>query len=178
MDYGDGGAGTDGREGTTPSGPGRGRRATGPTPSRRSVTGSTTTKGSDRGGAGQGPFKHAVMRADTDGMSTWNVVVGHFLTRNEVASLTGLPAGQVRTDASLLRIGSALSSEEVYPACQFDRAGHTLPSLDEMLERMGEVPPFEIACMLSTPAEELGGKTPAAWLHAGGDLDRVVHLAA
>lgn len=117
--------------------------------------------------------------ADGEHMSEWNVIAGHFLTRDEVAHLTGMGPRQVSTDASLLRIASRVSNVETYPAFQFDQEGKPACGLEEILVRLGaSMGAFEIAALLSMPAAGLGGRSPISWLREGGSVERVIRLVA
>ncbi len=112
-------------------------------------------------------------------MSDWNVVSGHFLTRTEVARLTGLDPVEVVAHPALLRIACQVSRVETYPAFQFDASGSPVPGLGEVVGALAaSLSSLEIAALLSTPATELGGRIPIAWLREGGSPERVLRLVA
>ncbi len=112
-------------------------------------------------------------------MSDWNVISGHFLTRSEVAQLTGLAPAEVVSHPALLRIACQVSQVETYPAFQFDADGRPVACLAQVLPRLaGALTPLEVAALLSTPSSELGGRIPIAWLRDGGPAERVLRLIA
>ena len=112
-------------------------------------------------------------------MSDLSVTSGHFLTRAEVARLTGFPPVEVVAHPALLRITCRISGAETYPAFQFDESGAPAAGLGEVVRVLSEsLSLLEIAALLSTPADELGGRLPIAWLRDGGSADRVLSLVA
>lgn len=112
-------------------------------------------------------------------MSDWSVITGHFLTRAEVARLTGLSTAEVVTRPGLLKITCRISGAEAYPAFQFDASGRPVSGLGDVVGGLaGRLTELEIAALLSTPADGLGGRVPIAFLRDGGSTRRVLGLVA
>lgn len=112
-------------------------------------------------------------------MSDWNVIAGHFLTRDEVVRLTGLPPIEVARHPALLRLECRVSEVETYPAFQFDRDGRPVVGIEVVLAGLASLlSPIEVAGFLSMPAPGLGGRAPINWLRDGGSTERVFGLVA
>lgn len=110
-------------------------------------------------------------------MSSWNETHGHFLTRDEVAIITGMSSDDVVGSPALVRIDGAL--EEVYPAAQFLVDGSPTVGIDAVVTELStRLAPRDIAAFLTCPNIALGGKSPIAWLQAGGAVHRVTRLSA
>jgi len=104
------------------------------------------------------------------------VLVGHFLTRNQVARRVGIAATEVVDRPDLLRIGGTWL-EEVYFAFQLDKAG-VRQSLGIVVAHLRRVFDDEaIADWLVRPHPALSTTTPLAWLASGGASDRATAAA-
>lgn len=120
------------------------------------------------------------MRAATDAL--WSQQWGAMLDGSQVVELLGLK-GQ-RTLASLTRRRHLLAlpssgGQLVYPAFQFGRDGRPYPALPAILAEFTKamVQPYTLASWLKSPQRLLEGKSPAAWLEAGGDQALVIEAA-
>ena len=94
---------------------------------------------------------------------------GHFMTREEVATLMHCDAADLPRRDDLLSFGGRIVGEEVYPACQFDPGGLPTPGMDEVLARLEDFDPAEVVAFCSVPLPSLGGFTPIDWLRRGGE---------
>jgi hypothetical protein len=104
------------------------------------------------------------------------VLVGHFLTRNQVARRVGIAPWEVVHRPDLLRIGGTWL-EEVYFAFQFDKAG-VRQSLGMVVAHLRRVFDDEaIADWLIRPHSSLSTTAPLAWLASGGSPDRTIAAA-
>lgn len=104
------------------------------------------------------------------------MLVGHFLTRRQVARKLSIELGEVIDRPDLLRIGGTWL-EEVYFAFQFDArtVRRSLGGVVAHLRR--EFVDESIADWLVRPHVTLGSVTPLAWLAAGGSGHQVIHAA-
>jgi hypothetical protein len=100
------------------------------------------------------------------------VLVGHFLTRSQVAHLVAIDSREVVQRPDLLRIGGTWL-EEVYFAFQFDTSG-VRPSLGVVVADLRRVFDDEfIADWLVRPHGALSSTTPLAWLASGRPSEQV-----
>jgi len=101
------------------------------------------------------------------------VLVGHFLTRSQVARRIAIDGREVVERPDLLRIGGTWL-EEVYFAFQFDTRG-VVQSLGVAVSHLRRAYDDEsIADWLVRPHAALSSATPLAWLAAGGSGDQVL----
>lgn len=100
------------------------------------------------------------------------VLVGHFLTRDQVACRVSIESQEVVQRPDLLRIGGTWL-EEVYFAFQFDTRG-VRQSLGIVVANLRRVFDDEfIADWLVQPHAALSSDSPLAWLASGGSRERV-----
>jgi hypothetical protein len=100
------------------------------------------------------------------------VLVGHFLTRRQVARRVAIDSKEVVQRPDLLRIGGTWL-EEVYFAFQFDNNG-VRQSLGVVVAHLRRVFDDEsIADWLVRPHGELSSITPLVWLASGGSSEQV-----
>jgi hypothetical protein len=100
------------------------------------------------------------------------VLVGHFLTRRQVAYRVAIDSREVMQRPDLLRIGGTWL-EEVYFAFQFDTSG-VRQSLGVVVANLRRVFDDEfIADWLVQPHGALNSTTPLAWLASGGSSEQV-----
>lgn len=105
-------------------------------------------------------------------MSTWP-------GEHEVAALLGVEVEEVQR---LLTLGDLVSvprmgTIHVFPPCQFTPDGTVVPGLRELIPRFpADYHPLDVQSVMSTPAEELAGSTPAEWLVGGGEIAKVEKL--
>jgi hypothetical protein len=100
------------------------------------------------------------------------VLVGHFLTRRQVARRVVIDSEEVVQRPDLLRIGGTWL-EEVYFAFQFDNSG-VRQSLGVVVAHLRRVFDDEsIADWLVRPHGELSSTTPLVWLASGGSSEQV-----
>ena len=112
-----------------------------------------------------------------NGFVSGPVLVGHFLTRRQVARRVAIDSEEVVQRPDLLRIGGTWL-EEVYFAFQFDTSG-VRQSLGVVVAHLRHVFDDEsIADWLVRPNGELSSTTPLAWLASGGSSDRVTTASA
>jgi hypothetical protein len=105
------------------------------------------------------------------------VLVGHFLTRRQVARRVAIDSEEVVQRPDLLRIGGTWL-EEVYFAFQFDTSG-VRQSLGVVVAHLRRVFDDEsIADWLVRPHGELSSTTPLAWLASGGSSEQVTTASA
>lgn len=101
------------------------------------------------------------------------------LTADEAASRLGVTVQQVRDrirDRSLA--DRAFGAERRFPSWQFLDSG-VIPHLGEVLRALpAGAHPLTVEGFMTTPNDELDGMTPAHWLAAGRDVDRVLRCAA
>lgn len=112
-----------------------------------------------------------------NGLMPGPVLVGHFLTRTQVARRVGIATTEVVDRPDLLRIGGTWL-EEVYFAFQLDTSG-VRQSLGTVVAHLRRVFDDEaIADWLVRPHPDLSTTTPLAWLASGGSSDRATAAAA
>ncbi len=111
-------------------------------------------------------------------MRHWVESHGHFLTRNEVAELTGLAVAEVAGNPAFVA-WPGWSTEETYPAAQFHADGRPTPGVEDLMSALGdEADHGDLIAFLTTSLPALGGQTPFGWLQAGGEVHRVIKQAA
>ncbi|MEN8238080.1 MAG: hypothetical protein ABFR53_02635 [Actinomycetota bacterium] len=100
------------------------------------------------------------------------ILVGHFLTRTQVARRAAIDRKEVVDRPDLLRVGG-IWLEEVYFAFQFDTNGvrQSLGVVVASLRRLFD--DESIADWLVRPHGALSSATPLAWLAAGGSREQV-----
>jgi hypothetical protein len=106
-----------------------------------------------------------------------SVLLGHFLTRREAASLAGLDAVKLVTRRDLLRIGGR-SLEKVYFAFQFGPDGVRADISSVAASLVGQWDHLTIAHWLSRENVRLDGLTPLGWIDGGRDTSHVIAAAA
>jgi hypothetical protein len=112
------------------------------------------------------------VRTNDEGAIGGFVLVGHFLTRSQVARRVEIRGDEVVERPDLLRIGGTWL-EEVYFAIQFD-ATRVIQSLGIAVAHLRRAYDDEsIADWLVRPHAALSSATPLAWLTAGGSGDQV-----
>lgn len=116
--------------------------------------------------------------------AAWTNHLGPLLDTKQVQELLGVRSRQAVSDLSSRRRLLALphsGRRVVYPAFQFAASGRpleALPSvLTEFVDRRAAASPWTIASWFVTPQSLLGGWTPARWLKARRDPEKVA-LAA
>lgn len=88
------------------------------------------------------------------------------------------PADVARS-RSLVACPGMLEGEETYPAAQFHEGGSVTPGLDAVAAALGDdVDALDLVAFLTCPLPALGGQTAFGWLQAGGDVRKVIRLAA
>jgi hypothetical protein len=112
--------------------------------------------------------------------SAWNAL-GPFYSTTGVCRLLGGVSRQAVEDRRRRQRLVALRTEEgawVYPAFQFDDRNRPVPSIVAAFHRLagGRVGAWTAAAALLGPQPELGGRSIAAFLAAGGDEAVVVDL--
>lgn len=113
------------------------------------------------------------MTVNTNGATHGYVLVGHFLTRTQVARRVAIDNDEVLHRPDLLRIGGTWL-EEVYFAFQFDSGG-VIQTLGRAVAQLRRAYDDEsIADWLARPHSALSSTTPLAWLAAGGSGDTFV----
>lgn len=99
---------------------------------------------------------------------------------SEVAELLHKDAAHVRrmlSDRRLMAIAQT-GEQSAYPRWQFVN-GNVLPGLRKVLAAFpSEYHPLDIQEWMTTPSEELGGRSPQRWLATGGPASRIVELAS
>lgn len=117
-----------------------------------------------------------VATVSDNGLLPGPVLVGHFLTRNQVARRAGIATTEVLDRPDLLRIGGTWL-EEVYFAFQLDKAG-VRQSLGIVVAQLRRVFDDEaIADWLVRPHRDLSTTSPLVWLASGGSSDRATAAA-
>lgn len=110
-------------------------------------------------------------------MRHWVESHGHFLTRNEVAGLTGLAVAEVVGNPDFVAWPGP-DTEETYPAAQFHEGGSATPGIAELTQALGDgADAGDLVAFLTTPLAGLSGQTPLGWLQKGGEIGRVIKLA-
>jgi hypothetical protein len=105
------------------------------------------------------------------------VLVGHFLTRRQVARRVAIDSREVVQRPDLLRVGGTWL-EEVYFAFQFDTSG-VRQSLGMVVAHLRRAFDDEsIADWLVRPHPDLSTTTPLAWLASGGSSEQVTTASA
>lgn len=102
------------------------------------------------------------------------------LPTSEVSALLNRAASNVRRSAGtgdLYAIPAAAGREREFPAWQFvDR--WPLRGLREVIAMLpAAMHPLSIEGFMTSPQEELDGRTPVQWLSTGGEVEEVVALA-
>ena len=111
-------------------------------------------------------------------MRHWPETHGHFLTREEVAGVTGMPISEITGNPALIASRGPYSGIETYPAAQFDGEGAPTPGIDAVAGALGaDVDTWDVIAFLTCPLPGLGGQTAFGWLQAGGDVSKVIRLA-
>ncbi len=109
---------------------------------------------------------------------TFNEFRGHFLTRDEAASVSHCSPDVLTAHPDVLFVGGFQPDGEVYPALQFGRDGSPTPGLGALARRLSpRMADAEIASFCTHPLRSLGGKSPIDWLRSGGTLDKAVSAA-
>jgi hypothetical protein len=110
-------------------------------------------------------------------MRICDTYTGHFLTRQEVAELTGLTAAEVAVSPVLLSCGGVLG-EETYPERQFLPGGRPTPAMGQLRAAFATtMAPSDLVAYMTSTQPALG-RSPLEWLQAGGSVDSVVRSAA
>jgi hypothetical protein len=116
--------------------------------------------------------------------AAWKDHLGPLLDGEEVRSILGVRSRQAVSDLATRRRLLALPQSGrrvVYPAFQFGPTGRPFEALPRVLAefstRRAAESRWTIASWFVTPQAVLDGRTPAQWLRAGRDPERVV-LAA
>jgi hypothetical protein len=118
------------------------------------------------------------MADDREVMPTCDTYMGHFLTRQEVAELTGLAAAEVAASPALLSCGGILG-EETYPERQFLPGGRPTPAVGQLRAALGtSIAPADLVAYMTSGQPALGGRSPLEWLQAGGSVDSIIRSAA
>jgi hypothetical protein len=111
-------------------------------------------------------------------------LLGPFWSATRAREALGLASRQAlnerRRSGSVLGLKTA-SNDIVYPVSQFQRRDGRVevkPLLVPFLRTLRGHDPWAVATLLHTPAPELGGLTPLAWLKRGGEhVDALEDLA-
>jgi len=112
----------------------------------------------------------------------WGEHLGPLLEVEEVKSLLCVGSRQAVSDLAkrgrLLALDAA-GGRKVYPAFQFARGGRPFPELPEILKAFDGAAetPYTIASWLVSPQDLLERQTPAAWMQAGREPDRLFEAA-
>lgn len=102
------------------------------------------------------------------------------LSTSAVARMLGKDAAHVRRMLSEGRLMAAgqLDGQRAYPRWQLVD-GQALPGLRTVLAAFPrDYHPLDIQKVMTSPAEELGGRSPQEWLATGGDVAPVVALVS
>lgn len=111
-------------------------------------------------------------------MGTCDTYMGHFLTRQEVAELTGLSGAEVIASPAFLSCGGVFG-EETYPELQFLPGGRPTPSVGQLRAALGtSLTPADLVAYMTSGQSVLGGRSPLEWLQAGGSVDSIIRSAA
>jgi len=100
------------------------------------------------------------------------------LPTRAVAQMMSKDVAHVRRLLSERRLMSAgqVDGQTAYPAWQFVD-GEMLPGLREVLAAFpGDFHPLDIQKVMTSPSEELRGRTPQEWLATGGSVATVVQM--
>lgn len=110
-------------------------------------------------------------------------VVGPFWSAAKVRDELGVPTRQAlesrRKSGTLLGVKTS-DGKVIYPLSQFRRRHGVVevkPGLKPLLSALRDQPPWSVAVLLSTPAQELEGMTPLEWERKHGDPARLADLA-
>lgn len=102
------------------------------------------------------------------------------LTTREVARLLGKDPAHVRRMLASNRLMTAghVAGQSAFPRWQFVD-GNALPGLREVLAAFpSDYHPLDIQKVMTSPSEELRGRSPGNWLATGGEVEPVVRLVA
>lgn len=100
------------------------------------------------------------------------------LTTNEVAALLGRAPSHVRRshlqgDLYAVKDGRA----NLFPRWQFTDDGRVVNGLRRIIGLFpDDFHPLDIAALMTTPADELSGRSPVEWLAGGGQVEPVASL--
>lgn len=113
---------------------------------------------------------------------TWREHLGPLLESKDVASLLGVGTRQAVADLRARKRLLGLERQDgriVYPAFQFGADGRPFPRIPAILElfRGASVDAWTLASWFVTPQSALDGRSPAEWLAAGRDAERVLVAA-
>lgn len=112
----------------------------------------------------------------------WQRHLGPSLNGEQARSLLGVRTRQALHDLVKRRRLLALPGEQgraVYPAFQFDSTGRPHPSVPTILAMFDDagVTAHTTASWFRSPQAALKGKTPADWIEADADADRLIEAA-
>jgi hypothetical protein len=111
-------------------------------------------------------------------MKHWVENHGHFLTREEVAGVTGLSIAEIAGNPAFVASPGCFGTNETYPAAQFDAMGSPTPGLDALAAALGDdADRWDFIAFLTSPLPGLNGQTAFGWLQNGGDIGKVIRLA-
>lgn len=108
-------------------------------------------------------------------------LVAGTLSVDQVAGQIGLTRSRVQhfvTDSRPRLYSVKVGSRRRIPSWQL-HGGSLLPGLDRLVPVIpAEVHPLDVAALMTTPQDELGGRTAVEHLAAGGDVEPVAELLA
>jgi len=112
----------------------------------------------------------------------WSEIVGPLLDVGQAQNLLALDNPQ--TVRELARKGCILALDgsggrDLYPAFQFDPAGHPYPELAKVVDAFSDVveTPYTIASWFVSPQDLLDGETPVDWMRSQKDPSRLLAAA-
>jgi hypothetical protein len=118
------------------------------------------------------------MADDRELVRICDTYMGHFLTRQDVAELSGLTAAEVAASQAFLSCGGILG-EETYPERQFLPGGRPTPAVGQLTAALGtSITPVDLVAYMTSGQPALGGRSPLEWLQAGGSVDSIIRSAA
>lgn len=115
-------------------------------------------------------------------LGSFDEAVGPFYDLNGVARRTRLTTHTVRRRAQRHRLLACPTAEGrwVFPVFQFNPDGTVVAGLEQVLTALasGTQDRWQVALWLSTPNDQLNGRTPRAALRAGAAVQSVAEQAA